>query len=359
MRFGVIEYTSKSGNIWRHTSEKPNFMCDPIHEMDPTSFGCYVSAMCGQHIPLMHFINPSIIHKVIKRVSGRWPHQYDISYFKTFDVLMIVHQLSDAHEIVRFIHYVKRTFPHIVILGVPTQPFGILKSAWEASPKGRAVMQEFMNACDIFLTIVKSTKPMWQSMTATRVEYVPQPYPVEFAKQWYKERSNKKPIIFVAGVTDRFDIARGQIIARDLQKLFPDMIIHITSTPEFSLDTRHLSGAQFDIIPFSTWQSHLHYLADVMLVINTDYTQTRGRIQMDCAAVGTACIGSDSDAQADLFPYGSATPTTPREQITEIGKTMLLNSTRYDAITSGAVLGMEKYNYENAARRIRSLVSDL
>src|SRR5258708_5892814 len=117
MKFAVIEYSSKTKKIWRHTKNRPNYLCDPIKEIDPTSFGCYVSALEGEHIPLTHLIIgdevgliTKIYRKISKRLSGTWP-AYSIDYLSSFDALLVVYQLSAGHEMVSFLRQLRATYP--------------------------------------------------------------------------------------------------------------------------------------------------------------------------------------------------------------------------------------------------------
>src|SRR5688500_5830328 len=128
MKFGVIEYSSKTGTVWRHRDDRPNYLAEPLREMDPTSFGCYVSAMQGEHIPLLGLITGRVnqvsplqrfARRVTKRLAGSWPATYDLSYLAPFDALLVVHQISDGHEITAFVSRLKQEFPHICVIGVP------------------------------------------------------------------------------------------------------------------------------------------------------------------------------------------------------------------------------------------------
>lgn len=360
MKFAVLEYRSKTGSIWRHTPQKPNYLCDPQTEMDPTSFGCYVSALAGEHIPITTLVRPTIIKRLYRKIIGRWP-AYDISYLKQFSTLLIVHQISDGHEITALTKRIRTQLPHIKILGVPTQPFGILRDHWAEHPVWLQDFKEFMDTCHVFVTIVESTLPQWQKMTKTRVEYVPQPYPVEFAGKNFKTHSEKQKIIYVAGRTDRYNIAKGLQVAARLQSKFPEYEIQVTKIDEPGevFDTAGLGNARYTFQPFMAWREHLAYLANCMLVINTDYTQTRGRVQADCAAVGTPSIGADSDAQVDLFP---GLPAHPKQDISELlnQATHLLTSSDYYAeVVRTAGERLQRYSYTKSATRLRQLVAGI
>lgn len=363
MKFAVVEYSSKTGKIWRHTVERPNYLCDPIREIDPTSFGCYVSALEGEHVPLTALIagdtlNPvvRIYRKVIKRITGSWPRAYDISYLKKFDVLLIVYQISDGHEMVSFVQRLRAEHSSCVILGVPTQPYGILKKHWDCVPGAMQEIRQFMRECHVFLTIAQRTLPTWKKISRTPVVYMPQPYPASFAATVYKPRSKKSNIIFVAGVTDRENIRKGQIVARQLQKQFRHFRIQMARVDGMELNTENLTEAVYDIIPFQPWREHLGMLSRVALVINTDYTQTRGRVQADCAAVGTPSIGANSDAQEDLFPKLPAERDTNIEQLVLQGQQLLADESYYNEVSRTAHERLAQYDYEPSKQRLEELI---
>ena len=360
MKFAVIEYISKTGAIWKHTAERPNYLCDPQTEMDPTSFGCYVSALEGEHIPIKALIHPTIVKRVYRKLLGRWP-RYNISYLKNFDVLLIVHQISDGHEVTRLTKRIRQEMPHIKIIGVPTQPYGILKSYWENHPDWLADFREFMDSCHIFATIVESTRDTWQQLTKTPVHYIPQPYPVTYTKQFFLPHKSKKPIIFVAGRTDRDNIAKGLLVAKELQKEFTSFDIHITDIPDpdVNFDTTNLKGARFEFQPFRNWKEHLEYLQYVTLVVNTDYTHTRGRVQADCAAVGTPSIGANSDAQKDMFPELPANENQSIADLVTQGKKLIEEPAFYASVAQTAHTRLQEYSYEKSAKRIHDLIKRL
>lgn len=366
MKFAVVEYSSKTGAIWKHSDNRPNYLCDPVHEIDPTSFGCYVSALAGEHIPLISFIIGEdvpllnrIYRKIIKRITGNWPSNYSLDYFKQFDALLVVYQISDGHEMVRFIKRMKKIHQSCVLLGVPTQPYGILQDRWNARPGSVQEIKDFMNPCDVFLTIVKRTLPVWKKMTSTPVLYMPQPYPVDFASLKFLPREKKRNVIFVAGVTGRDNIAKGQIVAKKLQELFPAYRIHMAQVPGMDIATKNLEGSKFDIIPFEPWQDHLGTLARATLIINTDYTQTRGRVQVDAAAVGTPSIGANSDGQDDLFPSLPGERETTIEELVAQGKKLLQDEDYYEETIRTAKGKLEQYNYRNSKSRVEELVSHI
>jgi len=366
MKFAVIEYSSKTKKIWKHTPDRPNYVCDPIHEIDPTSFGCYVSALAGEHIPLTSLIVSSTVNpfvrlyrKIHKRITGNWPLNYSIAYLKAFDVLLVVYQISDGHEMVRFLKKLRVEHPLCTVLGVPTQPYGILRKHWDQNGERIQEIRQFMDQCDVFLTIVKRTVPIWQKMSSTPVRYIPQPYPATYALKKFRPRDKKSTIIFVAGVTGRDDIAKGQIVAVQLQKLFPSYRIQMAEVPGMDVDVTNLVDSIFDIIPFQPWQEHLTMLARVALVINTDYTQTRGRVQADCAALGVPSLGANSDAQDDLFPKLHAERETTIDQLVVQGKQLLEDSTYYNEIVDTAKERLLQYTYERSLERIENLVLEI
>jgi len=356
MKFAVIEYTTKTGQIWRPTPERPNYLGDPQREIDPTSFACYTTALQGEHIPLTWLINPNLLKKVIKRLTGAWPQWHSLDYQKKFDALMVVHQLSNAHEILALTKRLKKEQPNQFIIGVPTQPYGLLKKHLDQNQKDQQIFSDYMNTCDVFLTVVKSTQGYYKALTKTPVVYMPQPYPYHYAKDFALSLQQKDKTILVAGVTQRPNIKQGQLVAVELQKLLPDYQIIIPKVPELDYDETNLKNSNYKILPFEQWREHLKTLAKTSLVINTDYTQTRGRVQTDCAAVKTISLGGNSDGQADLFPDLISTPQTSVSNLVKLGHKILTDADYYKNITHNASERLKKYDYEASATRLMALV---
>lgn len=355
MQFAVVEYSSKSGKIWRHQPGRPNYLEDPEKVIDPTSFGSYVSALSGEHIPLTALIKPTKAKKAYKRLTGSWP-AYSLEYLRKFDALLVVHQISDAHEIASFTKRLKRLFPQVLIFGVPTQPYGLLRPHLESHPKEQKTFQELIDTCNCFLTVVNATRGWYASLSSTPVEYIPQIYPAHFAMQFAKRPSQKKSAIFVAGITDRPAITQGLTIAREVQKRLPDVAIQVTQIPGVPMDLTNLKGAQYDIIPFKKWREHLPELASFKLVINTDYTFTRGRVPVDCAAVGTACLGGNSDGQIDLFPELTSTPKTSNEKLIAQAQRILSDEKHSTTLIERASARLTSYDFEPSRQRILQLI---
>jgi hypothetical protein len=370
MKFAVIEYTTKTGQIWRPTPERPNYLCDPQKEIDPTSFACYTTALNGEHIPLTGLIlenlsppyeggvarRAGVVKKAYRKLTGVWPQWHSLNYLKKFDTLLVVHQISNAHEILTFLRRLKKELPHIFVIGVPTQPFGVLQPHLNAHPDEKQIFRDYLNACDIFATVVKSTQSWYEALTQTPVVYLPQPYPYHYAKQFFKPRAQKEPIILVAGVTQRPDVIKGQKVAVALQQKFPHYEIVIPKVPELAYDDSALQGSRYRLLPFEQWREHLPTLAKTTLVINTDYTQTRGRVQTDCAAVGTPSLGADSDGQADLFPELLSHPDTPLNTLIKQAERLLQDEDYYQRLTHHATEHLKKYDYEDSATRLSALV---
>lgn len=367
MNFAVLEYTSKTGKIWHHTPEHPNYLADPVKEIDPTSFGCYVSALAGEHIPLTSLIlGPDsktskpiqLYRKAVKRITGDWP-QYNIDYLRQFDALLIVHQLSDAHELVSLLKKLRENTKRPLMLGVPTQPFGILKDAFAKDSNAKTDFINFMDGCDVFISIVEDTVDWYQNMTKTKVIYVPQPYPSAFASQNFLPREQKEKTILLAGVTQRDNIKKGHLVATELKKRFPDYEILIPRVQDMDYDFSLLKNTAYKLQPFEKWHDHLKTIAKSMLVINTDFTFTRGRVQTDCAATGTPSLGCNSDGQKDLFPDLFITSDTPVETIVQQAIRLIEDPAYYTSITTQARENLEKYDYKQSAERLTALINSL
>ncbi|MDP3997141.1 MAG: hypothetical protein Q8P73_01440 [bacterium] len=365
MKFAVLEYTSKSGRVWRHQENKPNYLCNPQTEIDPTSFGCYVSALKGEHVPLLGLIVGPVNHvspaavlfrKIIKRLSGSWPDDYNLEYLRRFDTIMTVHQLSDTREMIKAVNHLRETSPRPFIIGVPTQPYGILRQAVENNPISKKDLVDFIQSCDIFISVVRDTVDWYTKISGVKASYLPQPYPTHYATKFFKDGGHKNNTIIIAGVTQRSDITKGQLVAAAIQKKYPDLRILIPKVPELDYDTTNLGQSKYEFLPFEQWSKHLQTIARARLVINTDATFTRGRVQTDCAAVGTPSIGANSDGQRDLYPdLYSPDPADVTDLIGQAIR-LLTDSDYYQQTVQIALDNLIKYDYQPSAERLMALV---
>lgn len=380
MRFACIEYTTKTGRIWRPTPERPNYLCDPEKEIDPTSFGCYTSALNGAHIPLSGLIYGSLEtppsarqrlrQDLTRRFTGRF-RAYDLSLLKNLDVLLIIYQLSNDAEIVRFTERVRKELPNTLLVSCSSPPFGRLREYWKNHPETIARYQTFLNSTHANMNVCRATVPFYRQLTTTPSLYLPQPYPVEYAiaqatgnseqgagnrEQGTGNRAGKQPVIYVAGDTVRPDIVTGHLIAKTLQQRHPELLIRITKTPEFSLNTAFLRETRFEIAPFRPWAEQLRELADVRLVINTDLWWTRGRVPVDCAAAGVPCVGTTSDGQTELWPDLSVADSIDIDRLIALAERILTDDAFRAAVVKKAQRRLTHYAYTPTVERFTRAV---
>lgn len=365
MRFCCVEYTTKSGKVWTPlTSELPNYLADPVLEIDPTSFGSYTTALRGEHVPLTGVIlgelGPrypfqSFFQRLHWLVTGRWG-PYSLDYFKKFDTVLVVYDWRRGAEIKKFTQRLRRAYPHTIVIGVPTHPFGALREAWRDT-KHLFTLMEFYDSCNVVLSIVRSTVPYQQSLTKTPVVYLPQPYPVEFASQFWCSFPQKESTLFLAGEVTRPDILAGHLAAKEIQSKHRSLTIHVTATPGSPPNVSLLQGTKYEIISFRPWREYLTYIARVSLVLNTDTWWTRGRVQADCAAVGTPSIGGPSDGQQELFPDLLVRDVEDFTTINKYANELLGDLEFYSKVTTKARRRLQSYNFEKTIARFAKLVS--
>lgn len=363
MKFCCVEYTTKTGRVWVPSVEHPNYLADPIRVIDPTSFGSYTTALNGEHVPLSGVVLGHLGHgypfqglfqRIHRRLTGRWG-LYSLSYFKKFDTMLAVYDWRRGREIAEFVRRVREELPHIVVVGVPTQPFGALRESWRVEENLRPLV-EFYNNCHAVLSVVRATVPYQQALTKTPVVYIPQPYPVEYAERYWHSEPEKDRILFVAGETTRPDILAGHLAARMIQQRHPELTIHITKTPGSPLNTHILDGTRHGITPFRPWREHLTYLSRVKIALNTDTWWTRGRVQADCAAVGTPSIGGPSDGQQELFPDLLIRDVEDFPLILDLASRLLGDLEFYEKVTMRAKHRLASYNFTAATERFHRLV---
>lgn len=423
MRFACIEYTTKTGKIWRPTPEKPNYLCDPEKEIDPTSFGCYTTALDGEHLPLTGLVYnslqqpPSKIRRLrqdlFRRKRGVFG-PYSLQYLKKFDVLLVIYQISNDREIVRFTQRVRSELPGTILVSCSSPPFGRLREHWKDHPETAARYRAFLDESHVNMNVCRATVPWYRAFSTTPSLYLPQPYPVEHALQVVKARGGDatggppmpassapsppppssvlgegvsapggagpsstelgtgravardagsggeerqdpraygRPILYVAGDTVRPDIMTGHLVARVLQHRHPDLLIRVTKTPEFRLNTAFLEGTRYEVVPFRPWAEQLRELAAARLVINTDLWWTRGRVPADCAAAGVPCVGTTSDGQAELWPELAAPDSTDTDRLVALAERSLTDEEFRARCVSKAQRRLANYNFSRTVER--------
>lgn len=405
MKFACIEYTTKAGMMWQHRPERPNYLADPEKEIDPTSFGCYTSALEGVHVPLSGLIYESLTkppsafrrlrQDLTRKRTGAFA-PYDLSFLKSLDVLLVIYQMSNDDELVRFVQRVRKEFPNLMLVSSSSPPFGRLREHWKDHPEAIARYQAFVNATHVNMNICRATVPYYRLLAATPSLYLPQPYPVEYAmaqtlrkpasddsdssghgsegerassrseesalgipndRLEAERRTGGHPVVYVAGDTVRPDILTGHMVAKVLQKRHPELLIRVTKTPEFSLNTAFLDGTRYEVVPFRPWAEQLTELAGVRLVINTDLWWTRGRVQVDCAAAGVPCVGTTSDGQTELWPELTAPNSTGVDELLSLSERALTDEAfRASAITQ-AHQRLTQYAYGPTIERFTRAVT--
>lgn len=311
IHFACIEYSTKSGWIWKPSPDRPNYLCNPEKEIDPTSFGCWTSALNGEHIPLSFLRiakkTHSLSYKIqrafdrIQEKGSKTPIYHNLNYIKKFNlVLILIHRYSMA-LMGDLISRLQKIHPHAVYLGSINSPLGLLRETWKKSAEYIA-FKKFADRCDIFVNVNRAAQSYLEYITTSRVLYLPQFYPFKFAQKFYQPASKREKTILVAGDMTRTDNLAGQLVAIQIQKKHPEFLIKIVKMQGLNLKPLQMAKARFKIIPFVPWQKNLKRIASFSFVINMDQIWTLGRLQSDCAAVGTPSIGLNANNQIEFFP---------------------------------------------------------
>jgi glycosyltransferase involved in cell wall biosynthesis len=368
IRFACIEYQTKTGRIWRHTAARPNYLCDPQKEIDPTSFGCYTSALAGEHIPLAPlragtlFTNNPLRRwwrAQLARFSFPSPASYSLRYLQRFNTLLVVYQFGGDQHLIEFMQRVRREFPHTIIASTSSPPWGKLMEYWQREPEATRRYADFLAASHFNMNVVRSTLPFYRFAFTTPSLYLPQPYPSHFA---FKEAGRKtdsqgKPIVYIAGDTTRPQVILGQLLARALKKQYPRLRIRLTRVPQSPLNNKLLRNVDHEVVPFLPWRQQLRALAQCRLVINTDMWWTRGRVPADCAAAGVPCVGTGSDAQRELWPALQADYALDLPRLFRICLRLLEDRSFYQRVVAQARERLRAYEYAPTRERFAAAVA--
>ncbi len=366
MHFACIEFSTKSGEIWRPTPEKPNFLCDPEKEIDPTSFGCWTSALNGEHIPYS-FLQigknaRSFAFKIqrrldrIKEKMSKRPVYHNLNYLKKFNLILLIVHTYSLPLFADLAQRIQKINPHAILLGSITSPLGLLRETWKKSGEYRA-FKNFADYCDLFINVNRVAQKYLEYITKTPVIYFPQFYPYEFARQSFQPRERREKTIFVAGETSRTDNLAGQLVAIALLKKHPDFQIKIVDIPGTNLAPLKIARVPFQAIPFQNWQKHLKRLASYYLVINLDQIWTLGRLQADCAAVGTPSIGINANNQMEMFPDLTIKDIEGIGDAVSLGERLIGESDFYHSVQEKANKVISQNDYDQSRQRLFDLLN--
>ena len=371
MKFACVEAYTKSGEIWRPTASRPNYLCDQKREIDVTSFGCWTSALGGEHIPLSWFVtgrkgrpahqSPSFferaVHKTKKTLYGEnFPYR-NLEYVRKFDVAVVCHHLDDHWEMLHFLRHAKAVSPKTLFLGTHgSYNLGRVRERWR-NPAWYRSFVDFVNAADLFFIVNRAGVDYLQRASKQPIIYFPPFYPTEYTQRFYRSLEAKEKVIYIAGNTRRLDVMASLLIARELQERHPEFVIRLTDWGEMNLEP--LKGSRYEMIPRTPWQEYLEMTSTVWLILNTDVWWTNGRVALDAAAVGTPCIGCNANGQMECFSDLVCADIEGIGRASELAERLLRDPQFYGEIQEKARRRLESYSYENSRRRFETLVSDL
>lgn len=360
--FAYVDAGTKSGRIWRHTAERPNFRCDPKNEIDHTSFGCYPSVLEGEMVPVsfLEFGREGIKYldvwqKVRKRLKR--PTKFRrIDYLNKFNVLLVCYDLWFGGKATSLLRALRAGGYKGKILGAANFNLGRIREEWRKEAWYRDYLA-FTNLCDIYFSLNAVGMDYHRLVTKVPVVYMPQPYPFDYAHAYFRPRAEKKRQIFIAGDTSRLDIVPTCLVAKEIQKRLPD--VEIAAVGSMIKNRAPLEGACVNWLPSLSWEQYLEKIAESMVVLNLDVWWTKGRVPTDAAAVGTPCVGSNADSQMELFPDLVCDDITGIAKAIEVSVRLLSDSAFYGEVAEKALSICRRYDYPHTRRRVVSLLAAL
>ena len=369
MKFACVELYTKSGEIWRPTPERPNYLCDQRREIDVNSFGCWTSALSGEHIPLSWFVTgkkgrpahqPATFferarHKAKKVIFGeRFPYR-NLDYIKKFDVVLVCHHENSHWEMLHFLIKAKKVSPSTLFLATyGVYQFGRVMELWR-NPRWYRSFVDFIEASDFFLTVNRAAEDLLRLSTNKPLAYFPPFYPYEYTRRFYRRRDQKEKTIYVAGNTKRSGVLVGLFLAKALQKKYPEHKIKLTDWGGINLEP--LKGCDYELLPRTSWQSYLEETSRALVILNTDTGWTNGRVPLDAAAVGTPCIGCNANGQLECFPDLACADIEGIGEAIALGERLIKDPSFYQAVQQKALERLESFSYENSRKRFETLIS--
>ncbi|MBI4436395.1 MAG: glycosyltransferase [Candidatus Omnitrophica bacterium] len=371
MKFACVELLTKSGGIWRPTPERPNYLCDQRREIDVNSFGCWASALEGEHIPLSWFVTGKKgrparqkatlfergVHKAKKILFKENLSYRNLEYVKQFDVVLVCHHESAHWEMLHFLKKAKAISPTTLFLATyGAYQLGRVRELWR-NPRWYRSFMEFIETSDLFLIVNRAAQDYFQLVTHKPIVYFPPFYPYDYTRRFFRQREDKEKTIFVAGNTERVDILAGLLRARDFQRRHPEYLIKLTDWGKMNLEP--LRRCRYEILSRIPWQKYLEETSRALFILNTDIWWTNGRVPLDAAAVGTPCIGCNANGQKECFPDLVCADIEGTAKALELAERLLNDAPFYEATQKKALSQLEGYSYENSRKRFETLVTEI
>jgi hypothetical protein len=371
MRFACIEYNTKSGGIWAHKPELPNYLADHQREIDATSYGTWTSALEGEHVPLSWFIEakrgPGVGEKYrlgiriklkLNARRGRPLIEFsNLDYADRFDAVLICFHPYGYKLMTELVQALRERFPKLVIIGThATFGLGLLREHWK-SKEWFSSFRTFMDACDVFAVANREAVGYLSLISETPVQFLPHFYPLEYALQFGSGDEPKDKTIFVAGDTSRGDVVWGCLLAKEIQSRHPEFVIQVIGSESFNYVA--LEGSRYEVLPRTGWTEYLHTVAKSFLVINTDVQWTNGRVQSDCAAMMTPCLGVNAGWQTELFPELAIPEFEGSDQAMELADKLIASEDYYTSVSKFAFEKISGWSYPNGNRKVREVVAEV
>jgi len=369
MKFACVEFRTKSGGIWDGAKEKPNYLCDP-KIIDTCSFGCWTSALGGEHIPLLwfklrklpnriyhnylaprmsrfHYLGYTILSVLINRAFQKF---HNLDYLTKFDVVLVPLYDYSIPEIAKFIVEAKKLRKRPIFFGALGNTFNSFREALK-SPENFTYFKTFIDNCDVFINLGHEAISRYlKQYTDTPVVNFPIFYPFEFAKSFFEPYENKEKIIFVSGHAQRVDDVFSLLIAKKIQEEYPEFLIELVNRPFYNIEP--LKNSRYKVVPFLKWQDYLKYSSKTYMIIDMDNSWTQGRVASDAAAVGTPCIGLNSGSQRRLFPDLECSDVVDARKAIDLGTKLIENRKFYEKVQKKAFRRLKACSYENSVKRL-------
>jgi len=374
LRFACIEFQTKSGTVWRGDGP-PNYLCDPSREIDPTSFGCWTSALRGEHLPVAALERPGPLARwrgapSLAAVTGEirpdrlrlwWcldrllprPSYSRVDRLEGYDLVLVTLHCLPVFRMVELLDAIHRLRSRPIILGALALPFHYFRETWGRADAYRA-FADFGARCDAFVSWHRQLVPYLQAVIPSPVVYLPLPYPVEHARTFGRPPGEKEPFVLVPGDTQRMDTVATFLAARELQRRRPEILIRVVDTRPGNLGP--LESTRREIVPRMPWQDYLRLAARARLVLSLDTTWTKGRVPTDAAAVTTPAIGANADSQIELFPDLVCADAVGLVRAVDLAERLCADVEFASGQCAPASRRLEAYGYEPWSRRLEELV---
>ncbi|HBC91803.1 MAG TPA: hypothetical protein DCZ10_02575 [Pelotomaculum sp.] len=285
--------------------------------------------------------------------QGRYGLGYD--YFNKFDLVMVALR-QETIEV--GIKVKKKSKAKVVVFLDSEVDYFTTYTTRDLQTK----MVELLNIADAVAVLHDESISFFKALTNKPVDVVGVPYPIKRVREMCAPAQKRKEIVLGSSIRSILTHNRNALV--NLAALSESGLPGVVNIWE-PVEMEYVQSIRkFLPIPFisfrslkSGWNQFITQVNYSLLGLHLDYRYSWGRFPIDCAAVGTPCVGSPSlYTQKILFPR-LCVPYHDIGGAVALLKKLISDAKFFDEVVTYAQSQIERFSYEKCKMRLLNLIS--